>query len=311
MSKTNVLTSLKEGCLSLNPGELMMGSTVHVNHVDCPAGVDTRRRLYVTRNKAPSDLLVWYCHNCGQGGAFKARMHRSIAYTATETVGNGSGLLNVKDMWDQGIPWVEAPDEVVRWLTFRGAEASAVWDNNVRWHPVKNALLFGVNERGNRDDTVVPWAIQVRNFGPKSGPKWWTCKGRWPEGAPLRTWFGVKQDYLETASAHKRQERALVLVEDWLSAAAVWHHSLHDSYCLYGAHIGMDELAKIRHELRYDKLLVWLDNDVTAVLSSREDIIKRAKMLGFTEVRVERNRKDPKYCVDLLKATPWEEYTLA
>jgi hypothetical protein len=309
MSKNNIITSLKEG--GCPPVTIMIGSTEHVNHVDCPAGVDTRRRLYVTRNKAPSDLLVWYCHNCGQGGAFKSRLSAVFSHTATETVSSGSGLLNVMDMWEQGIPWVEAPYDVVRWLTYRGAENSAVWDNNVRWHPVKNALLFGVNERGNRDDTGVPWAIQVRNFGSKSGPKWWTCKGRWPAGEPLRTWFGVNQGYLDSSSEERRQERALVLVEDWLSAAAVWHDSLHDSYCLYGAHIGMDELAKIRHELRYDKLLVWLDNDVTAVIKSREDIVKRAKMLGFTEVRVERDYKDPKYCVGLLKTKLWEEYTLA
>jgi len=42
------------------------GTTIRMNHDACPAGTDTRRRLYVTND--PKGTLC-YCHNCAQGCA--------------------------------------------------------------------------------------------------------------------------------------------------------------------------------------------------------------------------------------------------
>lgn len=41
------------------------GATYRMDHKDCTAGTDTRRRLYITHDSS-GDMLV-YCHNCGQG----------------------------------------------------------------------------------------------------------------------------------------------------------------------------------------------------------------------------------------------------
>ena len=40
--------------------------TARYNHEDCPAGTDTRRRLYVTRKADAPHLVLAYCHNCGE-----------------------------------------------------------------------------------------------------------------------------------------------------------------------------------------------------------------------------------------------------
>jgi hypothetical protein len=47
-------------------GGLNPGATTHVNHDNCPAGVDTRRRLYITKSDDNQKLKL-YCHNCSKG----------------------------------------------------------------------------------------------------------------------------------------------------------------------------------------------------------------------------------------------------
>ncbi len=56
----------------LRSSEYMPYATAHrgterVNHDDCPAGTDNKRRLYVTRKE--DGHVVAYCYNCGYSGA--------------------------------------------------------------------------------------------------------------------------------------------------------------------------------------------------------------------------------------------------
>jgi hypothetical protein len=44
---------------------LAVGEQTNQNHQDCPAGEDTKKRLYVRRN---NEGYLWYCHHCSQGG---------------------------------------------------------------------------------------------------------------------------------------------------------------------------------------------------------------------------------------------------
>ena len=45
--------------------ELKLGQQKNFNHIDCPAGTDTRGRLYVKR---VSGGILGYCHNCQEAG---------------------------------------------------------------------------------------------------------------------------------------------------------------------------------------------------------------------------------------------------
>jgi hypothetical protein len=45
---------------------LSLDETLRINHEDCPAGRDIKRRLYITRKK---DGHIAYCHNCGCSGS--------------------------------------------------------------------------------------------------------------------------------------------------------------------------------------------------------------------------------------------------
>lgn len=48
---------------------LAVGEQTNQNHQDCPAGMDTKKRLYIKRT---SDGYQWYCHHCAQGGFVRA-----------------------------------------------------------------------------------------------------------------------------------------------------------------------------------------------------------------------------------------------
>lgn len=47
------------------------GQTQRVNHDDCEAGTDTRRRLYLTRPTSTPNVLLGYCHNCQEHGVLR------------------------------------------------------------------------------------------------------------------------------------------------------------------------------------------------------------------------------------------------
>lgn len=47
------------------------GNTVRVDHDDCTAGTDTRRRLYLTRPASSPDVVLGYCHNCQEHGVIR------------------------------------------------------------------------------------------------------------------------------------------------------------------------------------------------------------------------------------------------
>lgn len=47
------------------------GQTLRMNHTDCDAGADNRRRLYLTRPAASPDVLLGFCHNCQEHGVLR------------------------------------------------------------------------------------------------------------------------------------------------------------------------------------------------------------------------------------------------
>ena len=64
--------------------DLEPGETVRYNHTDCPAGEDTRRRLYLTRPHADPTWVLGYCHNCqdsARSGGKKYEQYRNKRHT--------------------------------------------------------------------------------------------------------------------------------------------------------------------------------------------------------------------------------------
>jgi hypothetical protein len=296
VTKQSVLEDLKAGGVDIK--RVKVGATAHANHASCPEGPDTRGRLYVTHKAVPKGLFVWYCHNCGNGGAFKATASAVASKTVTIAPSRASQELRIRALWDQSLAVADAPDAVQDWVAQRGGVGAPF----LRWHPMENALLFGVWYNICLCDTAQPPpALQIRSFSPGS-IKWLTVKGS--DTGPLRTLYGPTEPHCGT-------DLELVLVEDQLSAYRLWDvHPTFRSYCLFGAHATMDELSHLIRQVGYKHILVWLDNDNPTVLQSSMDIARRAKLLG-AEVRVERTQRDPKYAETDILMRPYKEYELA
>lgn len=53
------------------------GEQINVDHVDCPAGLDTKKRLYVKRTE-DGNRIVAYCHHCGKRGSIDTSINATI-----------------------------------------------------------------------------------------------------------------------------------------------------------------------------------------------------------------------------------------
>jgi len=51
--------------------DLVRGETTAVCHKDCPAGEDTRYRLYLTKPASSPNVVLGYCHNCNESGVLR------------------------------------------------------------------------------------------------------------------------------------------------------------------------------------------------------------------------------------------------
>ncbi|QDP48799.1 MAG: hypothetical protein Unbinned5081contig1000_48 [Prokaryotic dsDNA virus sp.] len=94
----------------LHPNEFLpfapknKGEQVHVNHEGCPAGIDTKRRLYVKRTE--DGKVLAYCHHCNGSGissdTVRARCSGSDADSLLAVVRqrSGAGKPQLQDVRD-------------------------------------------------------------------------------------------------------------------------------------------------------------------------------------------------------------------
>jgi len=76
------------------------GNTVRANHDDCPAGTDSRRRLYLSRPASSPDVVLGYCHNCQEHGVLRDGSHVFRDFDTKPT------------MIDKSIPFAQPPSLV-------------------------------------------------------------------------------------------------------------------------------------------------------------------------------------------------------
>ena len=144
--------------------------TVRVNHDECPAGQDTRRRLYVTRKEDGN--VIAYCHNCSNSGfhSSASRFRRNpVVRTLVES--EEKELVMPETMRDGRDYW---PREMVMWLIKCGiplhiAEDYGICYDSERHRVVipklnKNGLLVQYQSRRLVDDGS-PRRSRVRSMG--------------------------------------------------------------------------------------------------------------------------------------------------
>ena len=235
--------------------ELPMDKQIAVNHEDCPAGTDTKKRLYIKRT--PEGVLM-FCHHCQTAGFLrtKERVYRldELGLPKEEKVIPSKGKLQLQKEWERGNPNLDEWNVQARlwWMSYEMTGADAIY-YDVRYSSTLHRLIM-------RGEGV----MQARGFGVT--PKYLTYHSL---DTPCR---------FDGASMHD-STGGIVVVEDLMSAYKC-------------CKAGMDVLALLGTNLHYrDKKFLtsyyttvhlWLDNDLAGQTAS----VKIGKELsGLVNVR--------------------------
>lgn len=243
---------------------------VRVNHEGCPAGEDTRRRLYV---KKVSGGLIAYCHNCGDHGYV-----RRDAYGIKEIE---SWLEGEKKKIEEITPFYELPsdllwpDRITYWPMRARMHIGVAFDYRTFADP-GNALIqrtYAAQDSGSILNGMV-YTINRDDDGNIIG-----YQTRWCEdGAPknIRS-YGDKQFILKSRDGFKT--RVTFIVEDVLSGVALAHdYPMATVVALCGTHLSMTE--RVAAEIRgKEMVVVYLDPDDAGKMAA-PDVVGSCKLLN-------------------------------
>lgn len=271
-AKTRALIAAYEAAY----GTIEPGTTARMNHDDCPAGADTRTRLYVTRKQADSGKLtdLAYCHNCGVGGAIVAGGPATIR-TALRGVSTATAKAPLK--LPQGLvpvgtgDWPEAAKNFLREIGTRMDHhtlGTGFDRESCRLILPAYSTVLGTGGQVTEVDALIGWQAR-RLWG--SGPKYLTVEADGVGDAGIEMSFSLWDGLVDS----------VVLVEDWLSALHV-ATTCPGSFVvpMFRYKISAERLARLRRRHLNVPLIAWLDNDKTEVIAEAAHIRRLWGSLG-------------------------------
>lgn len=281
---------------------MAVGQTIHVNHDTCPAGADTRRRLYITRKMTDSGGItdLAYCHNCGAGWADSSAITNIRAMTPGTATPPGEldlDELHLVPAGTEGFPQ-EARDFLAP-ITINSAHPTGggEWDeedvrsagigfnraNGRLVLPIYDALNGCLGEPDSDGARVLLGWQERRLYG--NGPKYITTDN----GAPLDTTVHLWNDPAEV----------IVFTEDYLSAIRVsqaCREALAVPLLRYKVRAErVAELAKSRLPA-----IIWLDNDRPEVKNESAHLERLWRALG-NKATGTHSTLEPKKCMHGVK----------
>ena len=245
------------------------GEEVSINHTECPAGEDTRSRLYIRR--LPDNRIVGYCHNCGMGGSAKAgirpvhrRSERPSKASDREGVYLPPDLVLKTSLW---------PSHAVSWPLKYGITRSDLEKYRLGYSPRLDRVVIPVY---NSEWDLLGYQTR-RLSGTDPLPKYLSRK---PRGQSL---------VFRTSEAGGNS--IVCLVEDALSAIKVSKVAGVDGLACLGTHVSKEQLAVLCKQ--YTTIVIFLDNDNAQVKKKQRQLFQQCSLL-FEGVKVVHGSKDPK-----------------
>ena len=210
---------------------------VNVNHEECPAGTDTKRRLYVKRVENGTDnSYLFYCHHCGNRGSLKyhglLRVEEIAKESTVTTRISAVELLDALDRYRHGLFNAElwSLDAKLWWYKYNLNNADAV-GYNVQYNDIDNRLWL----------KVATGLWQGRGFG---------------EAAKKMKYYTVGD--INSSEVFVRNTRSTVmLVEDVVSAYKCAKAGI-NVLPLLGTTLRLHHLFLIKE---YDRVIIYMDND--------------------------------------------------
>jgi len=248
--------------------DLEYGEQIHINHQNCDAGVDTKRRLYIKRgDDNGTDAILAHCHHCGKSGYYNATNAPAKPKSKrNKPLGNGGHVALPRDFTKD---WNDWPKQARIWIGVSGVGEATAHKWGIGYSKEYNRVVVPSYRNGEL------LGYQLRSLDKEDQPKYIT----YADEKPLYWYSG-------------RTCPTLVIVEDVLSAIRCSEHV--DAAALLGSDIN-DTLYALIAEQGYENFLIFLDNDNRQVKLNQMRIKRKLDILGNT--RIIKESKDPK-CFD-------------
>lgn len=228
-----------------------IGHQVRTNHDNCPAGRDTRRRLYIKRT---INGYVYYCHNCSDWGAKwntgvsdsylpvavlkELRNEDHVAYKLSilNEIRKEFGNSDLHKWPLRARQWVAKYDCLNHYF----AESYLFWSNYCN-----RVGIVGFGVTSELDDRPV----QLRDVGISLGPKYVTY---------------VPKEHLATYPSTDHKIDYAIITEDMISAAKIAHCTDGQVHGIALLGTNVSHIGPIIPKLVKNKanVLIWLDPDI-------------------------------------------------
>jgi hypothetical protein len=268
------------------------GETVRVNHTECPAGQDMRRRLYITRPAGSPEIVLGYCHNCQDKGVWRSdapSAYRQFDDDAVSTIQlSGDDFAPPPNLVEDVEDW---PVEATAWRIQKRVTPQDCESVCIAYDPATHRIYLPMWNRiphGMSPDVGKPELIgyQLRRLTDR-GAKYLTAikdKTRQPSTV------------IDPKPPDSTDVSMAILVEDLASGLA-----LSNALELSGyngpvlVNYGTKVTPEVLHRVTDFKLgIVWLDNDSVHVVNQAHKIAKVWRMLSGALINVEDGDRDPK-----------------
>lgn len=236
-----------------------VGEEVNVNHDDCSAGMDTKKRLYIKRVEGG---VVSYCHHCGKAGYFMFGKSRFRTPAGVE------------------VP-VEATDyktpEMEMVKAGAAANINAILEISKRRDKFKDpakANNFNLWVAPKVEGVPLIFGIFAPFTATEVGYQLRWLDGRKPKS---KTYMKIKPNPGQLYR-HATDSDTLVIVEDPISAYMINACTVGtkmDVLCLFGSHLARNTEVQLGV---YKNTLVWLDPD-KAGCKAADEISQRLHFL--------------------------------
>lgn len=271
---------------------LQRGESNRVNHQDCPAGTDTRRRLYLTRPAGSPEIILGYCHNCQDKGILKSNNpHCYRSHDAAIEAGQNLST----DKWSPPHNLVtkchEWPADAISWRYKMSLHIAMIDALGIAYDPSTHRIYLPmwrtIKLNGPKTECSNLIGYQLRRLSDR-GSKYITAlqdKGSYPSTLI----------YPLLKAVDSREPPVSILVEDFASGIALAETAYENQHqweviVNYGTKVTPEVLA------RCDQwpALVWLDNDSLHVSEQAEHIGRVWAMITGNDVHIERDAREPK-----------------
>jgi hypothetical protein len=256
---------------SLGPGD-----QTHVNHDGCPAGIDTKMRLYIKR--LHDGMILGYCHHCGMSGNTRSTDHFTIL--TRETV-----VALSKHVPDNTPHWNEWSAAARGWVTKYGITEHECLENGITYAPDSQRVMLKVFAY---DDPEILLGYQMRSVDANVKPKYRTSNL-----LPEKDHHATEQGYWRVT--HPESTR-LVIVEDILSAVKVSRYA--NALAMMGTNLSTTMLNRVVEA--FETVHIWLDADKAGIAATVKIGSQLALFLGTFSVKLVPSKLQPKESADFL-----------